>query len=274
MRINKNTRISEIIRFQKESIDAIASLSTPLKKLKNPLLRKLMAPRVTLEEAASIGGCSLQEFIEALRPFGFEFQDTNDEQVVQEKNRPTWLKDLPADHLVEFDVRQMLEDGQDPLKEIMRHVKQLSDQSVLCIISSFLPTPLVKLLGNKGMSHYSEEKPAGVFRVYFIKSRAVSEKKPFSGNGPRYEDSASFRELLRQFDPANVKEIDVRNLEMPEPMHTILREMRNLQSDGMLYVNHKRVPVYLLEQISEQPYNIHILEKSDGEVRLVIYPIK
>src|SRR5690606_8082030 len=105
MEVTANTRISDLIKANKESIEAIAALAKPLEKLKNPILRKIMASRVTIGEAAKMGGCTVQDFQRVLTPLGFTFppddlvsQSANDEQ-------PDWLKQLPKSQLVIFDVR-------------------------------------------------------------------------------------------------------------------------------------------------------------------------
>lgn len=57
--ITNRTKIPEIIKINPDRINAIASLAKPLEKLKNSLLRRIMAPGVTLE-AAAIGDCDLE----------------------------------------------------------------------------------------------------------------------------------------------------------------------------------------------------------------------
>ena len=77
MKITKKTKISELIKHDIRSIDAIASIAKPFKKLKNPLLRKLMASRVNIAEAAKIGGATVAEFVQVLAPLGFEFDEAD-----------------------------------------------------------------------------------------------------------------------------------------------------------------------------------------------------
>lgn len=56
MKINRQTKISAIIRHNSAAIEAI---NPHFNKLRNPILRKVLAPRVTVEDAALIGGCKL-----------------------------------------------------------------------------------------------------------------------------------------------------------------------------------------------------------------------
>src|SRR5690606_25958854 len=128
MMINKHTRVSEIIKANADSIAAIAALAKPLRKLKNPLLRRVMAPRVTLAEAAAIGGCSLADMQAALEPLGFRFAEETlaDSQAEEkEEHRPDWLAVANEDTIDFFDVREMIESGDDPLKAIVQRYRAL-----------------------------------------------------------------------------------------------------------------------------------------------------
>jgi len=69
----------------------------------------------------------------------------------------------------------------------------------------------------------------------------------------------------------NIKSIDVRDLEMPLPMVTILRELEKLPEDILLYVNHKKVPEFLLPELQERGYKWMIEEIEEGNVKLLIY---
>jgi hypothetical protein len=72
--INGQTKISSIIKANKASIEAIASVARPLEKLKNPILRKLLAARITLSEAAEMGGCSVRDVARALQSHGADIR--------------------------------------------------------------------------------------------------------------------------------------------------------------------------------------------------------
>ncbi|MCC6180681.1 MAG: DUF1858 domain-containing protein, partial [Bacteroidia bacterium] len=54
MEINENTKISTIIANNPSAIDKIVSLSKHFEKLKNPILRKVLASRVSIKQAAKI----------------------------------------------------------------------------------------------------------------------------------------------------------------------------------------------------------------------------
>ena len=65
MVVNRKTRISAVIKANKQSIDAITSINKHFNKLRNPVLRKVLAPRVTVEDAAKIVSSTKQSISEA-----------------------------------------------------------------------------------------------------------------------------------------------------------------------------------------------------------------
>lgn len=271
MKINADTRIADLVKKNKNSIDAIASLSKPLEKLKNPILRKIMASRVTIAEAAKMGSCEIEDFAKVLQPLGFEFITATlkeDKNVFEEK--PPWLKDLPNKNIEDFDVRDILSAGNDPLKQIIKRFKQIKPGNILCIINTFIPTPLIRLLEKEGAKTYTTQVNDKEFHTYFLKP--LQEKDTLLTSEARVfmADQARFNELCISFE-GKLKIIDVRNLEMPMPMQTILQELAILADGQALYVNHKRIPIYLLEELADQDFQIHVRNLEENDVKLLIF---
>jgi hypothetical protein len=73
---------------------------------------------------------------------------------------------LPLSKFKRFDVRPLLERGDEPLPEILRRVEALKPGSGLIIIAPFLPSPLIELLGSKGF-HSKIEHGSDSWIVYF-----------------------------------------------------------------------------------------------------------
>ena len=71
MKIDQYTKISQLINANPAVIEAIASINRHFEKLRNPILRKILASRVTIADAAKIGGTTVQQFYEKLGPLGF-----------------------------------------------------------------------------------------------------------------------------------------------------------------------------------------------------------
>lgn len=274
MVFSQHTKISELIKANGASIEAIAGLAKPLLKLKNPLLRRVMASRVTVAEAAAIGGCSLLDFRRVLEPLGFTFEEEGAEggPATDDKlQRPDWLMRTADGRTDYFDVRGIITSGGDPLKAILVRYGALQSGRLLCIINSFIPYPLIQLLGKKGAQHFIETGKGDLFYTWFFKGGTGNdaENTPVSGNVVMH-DADSFGQLMAVHSESRLRCIDVRQLPMPLPMQTILETLSTLAADEVLYVRHKRVPLHLLEALDGQRYAAHIHETGEGDVRMII----
>lgn len=268
MKITANTRISELIEANAAVIEVLALVSKPFKRLRNPILRKIMAPRATIAEAARMGGCTVEAIAAALRPLGFEYEGivTEGEDVAP---APEWLPAAP-ESVIKFDVREIIESGTDPLREIIAVFKQVKPAGILCIINNFVPTPLIHLLKqDKAEDSYVKKISDKEFHTYFLKKRAV-EASADNIPGER-KDTGAFGEIFSRFPREKIREIDVRELEMPLPMRKILEELENLPSDSLLFVHHKRIPVYLLEELSGKGYEVYVQTIDGRNVKMILF---
>ncbi len=277
MDVNAQTKISDIIRHNKAAIDAIASIAPPLRRLKNPVLRKVMASRVTVAEAAKMGGCTLADFVRALQPIGFQFADTAAPAAASPFNeaieKPAWLVSVAPGDIEMFDVRPIIANGTDPLKAIMQQFRQLRPGKILCIINSFVPTPLIRLLEkDKAESSFVEQVNEKEFRTYFLKKQSTKMPAPTAPQAePVMHDEASFEKISRLYTGEKRTIIDVRQMEMPLPMQTILAALEELPEGSALYVHHKRVPVFLLEELASKDFAVHIYTIEEGNVKMLIF---
>lgn len=269
MLINQQTKIAALLKHHPEALEAIVSLSPDFKKLRNPVLRKLMAGRTSIAMASKIGGCSPNDFFEKLKPYGFETDETaatEQQATTEQKPVARFIKELDADQIISLDVRSMLANGNDPLKLIQQHVKELKPGHVLKIINTFEPTPLIKLLEKQGFECDVEMTGKDLVETYFYKINAEANVKPEAVAS----DSNDWDELLQRFGD-KLQKIDVRHLEMPLPMMTILEILDKIPADTALYVHHKRIPVFLLTELKDRHFDYRIKEVNDGEVYLLIF---
>jgi len=268
MLINQNTKIAALIKHHPDALEAIITLSPDFKKLRNPILRKLMAGRTSISMASKIGGCKPGDFFETLAPLGFETDDTipaGEDAELPKKSLQQFVKDLEAAHIVVLDVREMLAGGSDPLKLIQQTVKDLKEGQVLKIVNTFEPTPLVMLLERQGFTSFVDPIKKDLVETYFYKTSAVKEI-PKETAMDAVDD---WDKILKQFEN-RLESIDVRHLEMPGPMMTILEKLEILPADKALYVHHKRIPVFLLTELKDRKFDYRI-KVVDSEVFLLIF---
>ena len=177
MTINAHTKISSILEQHPDALETIVAISPRFVKLRNPVLRKLMAGRATIAMASRAGGCTVKDFYDRLSKLGF----------VVGEDEPGG----PADGEV---------------------------------------VPPADL--SSGVDEWDKE--------------------------------------LERFAGKQVT-IDVRELEMPLPMMTILGALDSLPAGEALFVHHKRIPVFLLPELAERGFAYRIHEAGDGTVQLLIY---
>lgn len=269
MLINEQTKIAVLLKNHPDALEAIVSLSADFKKLRNPVLRKLMAGRTSIAMAAKIGGCTPEDFFRVLQPLGFSVDRNkvfHNELEPKNKPIPEYLKLLKPEQIVEFDVRSMLAEGNDPLKSIQQKVKALEPGQALQIINTFEPVPLIKLLEKQGFQTYVNYVEKDWIETYFYKTQS-------SGSAEVEADantSGDWEQIISRYKN-QLQEIDVRHLEMPMPMMTILGELEKLPKEKALYVHHKRIPVFLLTELKERGFDYRIKEIQHNEVYLLIF---
>ncbi len=267
MIINGNTKIAALIKYKPQALEAIVSISPKFVKLRNPLLRKMIAARASIAVAAKIGGCKIDDFFKKLQPLGFEIDNTAPATIQKDSNKPfpDFLKNLHTEKIIELDVRPLIEAGIDPLDEIIQRLNKVQTGGVLKIVNSFEPVPLIYLLERRGFESYTELITEDFVQTYFYKQN--------QGIKPTIDENIfleGWDGKLNEYNGSMVT-IDVRDLEMPLPMYAILEALETLPHDQALYVYHKRIPVFLLPELKERNLNFRINEVSQKEVHMLIY---
>ena len=191
MQISEKTKISALIKANPEAIDAIASISSHFEKLRNPLLRKILASRVTIADAARIGNSSVEVFFEKLRPIGFTIEESEKEtQPVQAPKAevPAFLKNIPAALLSKLDVRVDILSGNDPFQKIISAIDAIPEGGALCLINTFEPTPLIAILKKRGLNYFTEVLSPDLVHTYFFRE-TTETGKPLSHNQQEISES-------------------------------------------------------------------------------------
>lgn len=271
--ITRDTKISHLLKEYPAALDVLLSASPMFKRLNNPILRKTLAPRVTLRQAAEIGGVDLEELLLALRratgtngplpaknPAEPEPQKSN--KVAQ--IRPAVLENIPDDRVVILDVRPIIDSGSDPFRTIMKTVKSLGEAQVLHLINTFEPIPLYDVLQRRGFHHWTSEDD-GTWHVWFY---GDSTKTPQDGTAAHPGKQA----VPAQASPNDprVVEIDVRGLEPPEPMMRVLETLNTLGEDSVLLVHHHREPMMLYEKLEARGYRASAEKMREDYYRVTI----
>ena len=295
MRIDSNTKISKILKAKPEAIDIIADINTNFRKLQNPILRRSLAARVSVSDAARIGKVDVNTFLKALENIGFEV-DYIDADTTNKKQTNSIPPDFSNKEIVTLDVRPIIAEGKDPFGHINKVAKKIKPQQVLLIINDFEPIPLVEFLVSKNFIHWLTQDEEGNYLTYFklnckkanFFQRLLGKKDiPCQFHSVSKDDEKEVKTEKRvkevgesnpqKFDEIQEKykgklsEIDVRDLEMPLPMQNILLGIEKLNDGEALFVHHKRIPQFLLPELKKRNWQYVAKEINPDYTYLIVY---
>ena len=168
--------------------------------------------------------------------------------------------------IIELDVRPILSSGVDPFEKIMETLNEINDEDTLKIINTFEPVPLINKLKTQGYTHKTERPDNGEVHTFLSKIDNFSKVEDLKEE----TTDLSFEELETKY-AGKLKEVDVRDLEMPMPMVTILEEIEKLTSGEALFVHHKRLPQYLLPELEDRNFTLAEKEIDENNLKLIIY---
>jgi uncharacterized protein (DUF2249 family) len=261
--ISGDITVSRLLEEHPELVDVLAAYHPHFKQLRNRLLRRVMAPRVTVAQAAGMAGVPTEELLAVLRgavgeapvPIASHLEAPRPEGR-GECDRPRALADVPADRQVYVDVREDIRRDAEPFARIMAAVKALGGDQVLVLRVAFEPIPLYDVLARRGLSHWTERWAADDWSVWFYR-----EVAPPAGPTPVAPPApAAARRVV----------LDVRGLEPPQPMVRVLDEVDRLGPGAELEVRHDRRPMFLYPQLDDRGFVHDTDEPEPGVVRIVI----
>ncbi|MBS1528526.1 MAG: DUF2249 domain-containing protein, partial [Bacteroidetes bacterium] len=238
--ITSKTTIKELLEADKERvIDALIKLNYNFSRLKNPLLRNLLARRVTIADACKMTGCTLEDFMDNMRTLGFHI---GREAVTTAGSASAEPQVKTASNFVELDVRPILAENRDPLKLILHTVNNLQGFEGLKLINSFEPVPLIHLLCEKGFTHYTVRLDDSTVVTYFNRIAPGSQVEINSLDKDFAASAELFDKTVARFEPGEIKYLDVRGMQMPQPMIAIMETLGGMRDTGLLYIYHKKRP--------------------------------
>jgi len=296
MKLTQDTKISRILKEKPEAIDVIANINKNFKKLQNPILRRSLATRVSVKDAARIGDVSVNDFLKALENIGFEveFAQKGDEQ---EQNLNIMPPDFSDKEIISLDVRPIIAEGKDPFGHINKAAKAIKSNQILLIINDFEPIPLIDFLLDRGFIHWIKQDDEGNYLTYFrlnCKKRSFwdrlfgkdmpckyhpetkkSQEKEAQDNlhskiEMPEQKPGDFEKIQKDYRD-KMQEVDVRDLEMPMPMQTILERIEQLPEGQALFVHHKRIPQFLLPELKKRNFSYVSKEINPDYTYLIVY---
>lgn len=151
--IGPETTVGALLEAYPQAESVLVEMAPAFAKLRNPVVRRTVAKVATLEQAARIGGISLQQMIQRLREVTGQSGPDAPARPDAAGSEAAWLT---AGRVVEqIDADAMLERGIHPIGKIREAVGALGPGEVVVLRSSFRPQPLIETLRRAGAAVHS-----------------------------------------------------------------------------------------------------------------------
>lgn len=148
----------------------------------------------------------------------------------------------PSPPIRELDVRPILQAGEEPFQAIMDAVGALAPGEALRLYAPFRPVPLFPVMGNRGFAAEDRRLPDGGWEVTFTPMAGVVEEEGLSlGSSP-----------AANLWPSPIVELDLSDLDPPEPMVRILEALQELAPGDTLFALLAREPIFLFPELARR----------------------
>ena len=260
--VSTDTLVGHLLEANPALLEVLIDAHPHFHRLRNPTIRRVLAPRVTVGQAARIAGVPAETLLARLRaalgePPGAEPPTAAAAPLPPPSAPPAVLADLPGSRQVHLDVRADIAGWREPLARIMAAVKTLPDDATLVLRAPFEPVPLYDLLGRRGFAHWTECRARDDWRVWFYRCRPADGLRPTGA-------------AVGGAGAAGHVRLDVRGLEPPAPMVRILDQLERLEPGQVLEVLHDRRPIFLYPQLDDRRFGHETAEEAPGLVRITI----
>ncbi|MGD9562308.1 MAG: DUF2249 domain-containing protein [Pyrinomonadaceae bacterium] len=200
MRITGDTKVKDVLAIdERKMIDTLMWLAPAFERLRYPRLRRVMAGRVSVSQAARIARIPLTEMLyvlnlaigadEAALSAELRRCERDDFYWADENapNKPEVIAGVEDtdENVVLLDLMKLADERLDPMPSIAKGLAELKDPSdVLLIQHPFDPIPLRDMLARRGFSSWAEERKPGHWFIYFYRTatRANTSAHPQVGN--------------------------------------------------------------------------------------------
>ena len=144
---------------------------------------------------------------------------------------------------LDVDVRPLLQAGDDPFQAIMEATSELAAGQSLRLIAPFRPVPLLSVMANRGFAASESALGDGDWEVLFSPVAAEPEEGLALGSSPA---------AIFWGEPA--MELDLSNLDPPEPMVRILEALEEMRPGEVLFALLAREPVFLFRELAKRQH--------------------
>lgn len=259
MPFSPDTVVADAIRSDPAVVDRLVALDPVFAKLRNPVLRKVMARLVRFRDAAKVAGVPLEAIMAAVNGEAQPASSEKSEAPSDAGPAPGWMASVDPEAAAHLDVRPILAAGDEPLGAVMRAAAAVPEGGVLLLEAPFDPVPLRRVLVRKGFVSHAEPLGPEHWRVTFLRDASMAAEDA------DLETDDTGAAVWNEPDGLHV---DVRGLEPPQPMRAIVALIEDSGTGDTVTVHHEREPVFLYPELAERGWSHAIVAGEPGEVRL------
>ena len=191
MKITRDSKIKDVLALNEEKmITALMWLAPEFERLRYPKLRRAMAGRVSVSQAARIASIPLAEILYVLnlalgeneaelaeelslfRGNDLQYEDTNPPV------KPAQIAETKDDdqNVIFVDLMRQADEKRDPMPAIAKGLVSLKRQSeILLLRHPFDPIPLRDMFARRGFASWAEERKLGEWFIYFYRPALRAE---------------------------------------------------------------------------------------------------
>jgi len=170
--MNGDTRLSEALKASPAILDYIVSLNPhDFTRLHNPLLAKVMPPRITLRRIAAMVGMPVAELVARLNELAGianHGDDCVDEKALPSsaKEPPAWYKDANKDKILWVDVTSIDANHGDPMPPINIAINGSNEGDIIGIKHMWEPQPFYDIWHARGFEFWSQQQHPDLWYIF------------------------------------------------------------------------------------------------------------
>ncbi|MBA3858499.1 MAG: hypothetical protein C0507_16450 [Cyanobacteria bacterium PR.3.49] len=171
--MNAKTRLSVALAAHPDILEYIISLNPhDFERLRNPLMQKVMPPRITLGRIAAMVGMTETELVSKIHEIaGIEDDSSTDDLEHEElphtpKDKPSWMVNCDIDAIKWVDVTPLDAHLGDPMPPINIAVNTSNPGDIIGIKHMWEPQPLFDIWHARGFEFWTEQINPDLWHVY------------------------------------------------------------------------------------------------------------
>lgn len=185
MKITRDSKIKEVLAFDEEKmISRLMWLAPEFERLQYPKLRRAIAGRVSVSQAARIARIPLAEMLYVLNlAIGVNEVELSeelslcgwDDHQFNDTNPPVKPKEIATTHdndpnVVFVDLMRQADEKRDPMPAIAKGLVSLKRPGEMLLLRHpFDPIPLRDMFARRGFASWAEERKLGEWFIYFYR---------------------------------------------------------------------------------------------------------